>query len=201
MLTRALTWAARPGGGLDDGILPREDEEEGALAGLGDAGGHAGLDGGGAGFAGGGLDLEVDGGGDGGEVEEGLACGGDEEVISLPEEDLPHGAVVADDGEDEISLGGDFGEVLRGVAAELAGEVDRDFAMEIVDGGDVEPLFGEAAGHVRAHPTDADDGDLVAGRGRDSHEAGLAWYSGKNGLWCFSVPMVVRGPWPGATTV
>ena len=97
-------------GMADGGGIAGEDEIEGALARLGDAGGHAGLDGGGAGAMGGSLDLEVHVRGDGGEIDEGAAGGANEEIIARGGEDIAHGLIVRDDGEDEIGGGGDFGE-------------------------------------------------------------------------------------------
>jgi hypothetical protein len=142
-------------------------EVEGAGAGLGDAGGHAGFEGGGSDFGGGGFDLDVDGGADGGAVDEGFAFGGSEEGIAGGGEDGALGGVVGDDGEDHVGGGGEGGEGGADLRADFGGEGGGGRRVLVIDGGDGEAGFFEATGHVGAHATDADKCDGGIHRGRD----------------------------------
>ena len=142
----------------DDGIA-REDEIKRPLPRLRDAGGHARLDGVGAGLVRGLFDFEVDLGRDGGEVDEDAPLRAGEEVVGG--EDAAHGGVIGDDGQDDVGVGGDVGELFRRGAVEFLGQILRGLAAYVVNRADRKALFHETARHVCAHASDADHTDFL----------------------------------------
>ena len=139
-----------------DGLVGTDHEVELAVAGVADAARHAGFDGGGAGLLRGLGHGLLDAGGEGRAIDEGAALRAGEEVVALAEEDLLHRGVVGHDGEDDVGLGGDVGELFAGGRAQFRGEGLRGLGVHIVDGGDFVLEIVEAAGHIGPHASDAD---------------------------------------------
>ena len=79
------------------------------------------------------LGLEMNAGRDGREIDEGAAGGLDEQVVAGAGEDVLHRLIVGDDGEDDVGLGGDVGELFGRVAFEFLGQAGGRFAAHIVD--------------------------------------------------------------------
>ena len=149
-------------GAVEGGAFAAAHEVQRALPRLGYAGGHAGFEGLralGLAFL---LDPNVGGGCDGGAVDEEFAPGAGEQAAGV---NALHGAVVGDDGDDDVGSRGEGFEVGGGGAGEFAGQLVGGGRVGVEDGGDGEAAVLEPACHFRAHAADADEGNFV----RSSH--------------------------------
>src|SRR5690606_23168422 len=159
-----------------------------------DAGGHGGFERLGSGGSGRALDEDGNGGGNGGAVDEEVSFGvGEKAIVRVGVENVFHGVVIGNDGDNDVGKLGDAAEFFARFGVEFIGDFLGRFAVDVVNGGDFVMTFFETASHVGAHAADADDSNFFFG----FHD----WNSGKKGLCCFSCATVVTGPWPGQRMV
>ena len=146
-------------GGIKEGFFAADHEEEFAVTRLRYAGGHAGFEALGADFGGGCIELLVHGRCERGAVDKGAAFGGGEEVIRAEENGI-HRLIVGHDGEDDVGMGGDLGQLAVGRRADFCRELGGDCFVNVEDRSYVVAFVLEAASHVGAHAAEADESDF-----------------------------------------
>lgn len=98
----------------------------------------------------------VDGRGDGGAIDEKFAFGFREQATG---EDLFHGAIIADHGNDDLGQRRD-GFKVGGGAMEFLRQGLRHRGVDVMDSGDDKTRFLKAAGHVGPHAPDSNEANF-----------------------------------------
>ncbi len=145
------------------------------------------------------FDVDVHGGRDRCAVDERAAGAVREQGVAARSEDGAHGGVVADNGDDDVGGGGDFGEGIGCGGLELGGELLGACVVEIIASGYTVVPIVQAFGHVRTHASGADDSDGwlhavglaprclgVLRQAQDDKGAGSGWRGwgvGTRGVW------------------
>lgn len=142
-------------------FITADHEVERAVAGLVDAGGHAGFERIGLGLAREFLHLHVDLGRERGAIDEDATGGVLQQIVFLIREDVELGLVIGDDGDDDIGEFRDARERGAGGGADLGGEFCGGFLAHIIDGADRVAAFLEATSHVGTHATDPDESNFL----------------------------------------
>ena len=161
-LARCTNVAERVAKILEDRFRPLECRErsaghqiESSLAGLGDAGGHAGLERIRTCRVGEGLDITMDFWRDSGAVHKKLTGGADEEAIAALGKDRSHGLVICHDRDDDAGQLGGLGEGFANFRTDLSSQVGGESGVVVVDGCDAVSFVFKTAGHIGSHATDS----------------------------------------------
>ena len=105
------------------------------------------------------LDFLVSGRADGGAVDEQPAVSAHNKGAGAVK-NIFHRFVIGDDSDDDVRVLCDVGEFLVISRADFVRERLGALSVNVVDGGDVEVLVLESAGHVGAHAADSDEANF-----------------------------------------
>ena len=141
---------------FEDRVRPAHHEVQGPVAGLVDAGSHAGLERRRARLDGTLLHLHVRRRTQRRAVHEHAPLRAGQQRVALAREDAVHRRVVRHHGEHDVGARRDAGERARGRRAQLPRQLLRHARPRVMHHRDVEPAVLQATGHVGPHSAEAD---------------------------------------------